>query len=91
MIVVLHLQPPGHREVLREEARELPSPGQGFLLVRMNKSVREFVHAPDVIVVSVSCDRDHPLAGFGESAEHPGQRSDPVPVSTIRSASAPWT
>jgi hypothetical protein len=77
VIVVLHLPPPGHRKVLREEARELPPPGQGFLLARMNKSVREFVHAPDVIVVSVSGDRDHPLAGFGEPAEHPGQRSDP--------------
>ena len=43
----------------------------------MNESFPEFVHAPDVIVVSVSCDRDHPLAGAHEPAEYPGQRSNP--------------
>ena len=77
MIAVLYLRSPGRREVVREEAGELTLPGQGFLLTRMNKSLPEFVHAPDVIVVSVSCDRDHPLGGVYEPAEHPGQRGDP--------------
>jgi hypothetical protein len=77
VIAVLYLRPPGHREVPREEAGELPLPGQRFLLTRMNKSFPEFVHAPDVIVMSVSCDRDHPLGGIYEPAEHPCQRSDP--------------
>src|ERR1022692_1178332 len=52
-------------------------PGQGLLLTRMNNSFPEFVHAPDVIVVRVSRDRDHPLGGVCEPGEHPGQRSDP--------------
>jgi hypothetical protein len=77
VIAVLYLRSPGHREVLREEAGELSLSGQGFLLTRTNKSFPEFVQAPDVIVVSMSCDRDHPLAGVYEPAEHPGQRSDP--------------
>jgi hypothetical protein len=77
VIVVLYLRSPGHREVAREEAGELALPGQGSLLPQMNESFPEFVHAPDVIVVSVSCDRDHPLAGAYEPAEYTGQRSNP--------------
>lgn len=77
VIVVLYLRSPGHREVAREEAGELAVPGQEFLLPQMNESFPEFVHAPDVIVVSVSCDRDHPLAGAREPAEYPGQWSNP--------------
>lgn len=62
---------------MRKEGGELALPGQGFPLTRMNKSFPELVHAPGVIIVSVSRDRDHPLGRVCERAEHPGQRSDP--------------
>jgi hypothetical protein len=60
-----------------EEAGELALPGQRFLLTRMNKPVAEFVHAADVIEVSVSCDRDHLPGRVYQPAEHSTQRSDP--------------
>src|SRR5580704_7372153 len=73
---VLYLRSPGHREVLPEEAGELTLPGQECLLIRMNKPLPEFMHTPDVIVVRVSRDRDHPPTSLYEAIEHPSQRSN---------------
>src|ERR1700733_8130770 len=69
VFVVLCLRPPRRGEVLRKQAGELPLPGQQFLLTRVNKSFPELVHAPNVIVVSVGSDRDHPLSVVYEPAE----------------------
>jgi hypothetical protein len=60
------------------------------LLPQMNES-SGIRGSPDVIVVSVSCDRDHALAGPYEPAEYSGQRAIPVPASTTRSALDPRT
>jgi hypothetical protein len=72
VITVLYLRSPGYREILANEAGELTVPGQESLLARMNKSFPEFVHAPDVIIVSMSRDRDYALGGVYQPAERPG-------------------
>jgi hypothetical protein len=79
VIAVLYMRSAGHRKVLREEAGELAFPGQGFLLTWITSLSPEFVQSPDVIVVSVNCDRDHPLGGVCERAKHPRQRGNPCP------------